>query len=1299
MVRKAFEWLGRPEEMAWSGGGGLTIPPGAPRTLSEALLRTASEHGDRGILHVHADRSTELQRYADLLIAARRVLSGLRARGLAPRDKVILQLDDLRDHFAVFWACVLGGFVPLTIAQPPTEEPTHAVVKKLVHAWQLLDRPLVMTQDRTRGLLARIFHAADAKAEIRIATIEPLRSGPVAAELHASAPDDVLFLQLTSGSTGVAKCIQETHRGVVAHVHGVTQLNGYQDSDITLNWLSMDHVAPTLTCHLKDVYVGCQQIHTRPEVILGDPLAWLDLIEAHRVTHTWSPNFGYKLVCDRLASARPRPRDLSSMKWFFNAGEQVTAAVVREFCARIATFGAAARTMQPAFGMAETATAVTYLNGFDPERSVYRISKASLGGALEWAAEHDAAAATFVDVGLPIPGVELRIADASNCLVPEGVVGRVQLRGAVVTPGYYRNDEANRAAFVGDGWFDSGDLGFLALGRLCITGRAKEMIITRGTHYYCSEIEEVVNEVAGVEPTFVAASSVADPSTGSDGLAIFFVPRSPGAGDEVAILRAIRAAVAAKLGLAPAAVVPLAREEFPKTTSGKIQRAQLKQWLEAGRYDERLQRLARAGEGDRGPSSPPAPDVRSRDHERGAAARGPGGRSLGEVEQVIGDAWKQALSIPRVGLHDNFFELGGHSLAMIAVQGRLRGALQREISSVEMFRYPTVGSLAAYLCGGAAGDGVGLPGGTRAAVHTGDVAIVGMAGRFPRARNIAELWQNLVEGVSGTSSLTDDEMIRAGVDPELLRSPGYVKAAPVLDDVEMFAAPFFGYTPREAEVMDPQQRIFLELSWEALEDAGYAPGTFDGAVGVFGGVTFNTYAHFLLPRRPGLDMELVSDLVGMEKDFVTTRVSYKLDLRGPSINVQTACSTSLVAVHLACRSLLAGEAEMALAGAVSVRVPHRAGHLYQEGGIFSSDGRCRAFDAGATGMVFGSGGGVVVLKRLACALRDHDTIHAVIKGSAINNDGSLKAGFTAPSVDGQVRVLRAAMASANVAPETISYVEAHGTGTALGDPIELAALSEAFDHGARRSARCALGSVKTHIGHLDVAAGIAGLIKTVGMLRHRQLVPSLHFEQPNPRLGLADSPFEIPTKLSPWPAGALPRRAGVSAFGFGGTNAHVVLEEAPVCDRAGSGGTAELLVLSARTEAALARARIDLADHLRRHPELDLGDVAYTLQRGRRAFEHRCMVVCGDAGDAIRALGDAESDRVATQVSEGQRPRIGFVLGGDPRWLASMGAELYRDEPAFTAAVDRCAEVLAADLGFALRSERYLAAAGALAAG
>ena len=428
------------------------------------------------------------------------------------------------------------------------------------------------------------------------------------------------------------------------------------------------------------------------------------------------------------------------------------------------------------------------------------------------------------------------------------------------------------------------------------------------------------------------------------------------------------------------------------------------------------------------------------------------------------------------------------------------------------------------------------------------IAIVGMSARFPGARTLGEFWANLRDGVESIRRLSDRELLAAGADPEVLRDPHYVKAASVLDGIELFDAPFFGFSPKDAAIMDPQHRVFLECAWEALENAGWCADQFPGSIGVFAGSGMNAYLMFhLLPNR-----ELMSSAglfllkqTGNDKDVLATRVSYQLNLTGPSMTVQTACSTSLVAVHVACQSLLNRECDMALAGGVTIEIPHKHGYIYREGEILSRDGHCRAFDAESSGTVFGSGAGVVVLRRLADALADGDRIHAVIRGSAINNDGARKVGYLAPSVDGQADVVAEALAVAEVPAETISYVETHGTGTPVGDPIEIAALTQAFRESTQARAFCAIGSLKTNIGHLDAAAGVAGLIKTVLALENKQLPPSLHFSQPNPRIDFASSPFYVNSRLAEWKGGGVPRRAGVTSLGIGGTNAHVIVEEAP----------------------------------------------------------------------------------------------------------------------------------------------------------
>ncbi|MDM9379461.1 SDR family NAD(P)-dependent oxidoreductase [Chlorogloeopsis sp. ULAP01] len=570
-----------------------------------------------------------------------------------------------------------------------------------------------------------------------------------------------------------------------------------------------------------------------------------------------------------------------------------------------------------------------------------------------------------------------------------------------------------------------------------------------------------------------------------------------------------------------------------------------------------------------------------------------------------------------------------------------------------------------------------------------EIAIIGMSGRFPGAKNIDIFWQNLCNGVESISFFTDKEVVSAGVNPAVINDPNYVKASGILDDIDLFDAKFFGFSPREAELTDPQHRLFMECVWSALENAGYNSENYSGAIGLFAGVALSTYLLANLYTHRDLMESEDSITIGNDKDFLATQISYKLNLKGPSINVQTACSTSLVAVHLACQSLMNGESDIALAGGVSIGVPQTTGYLYQPGGIHSPDGHCRAFDAQAQGTNGGNGLGVVVLKRLEDAIADGDCIHAVIKGSAINNDGCLKVGYTAPSVEGQREVILEALALAGVDPETITYVEAHGTGTILGDPIEIKALTQAFSASTKKKGYCAIGSVKTNIGHLNTAAGVTGLIKTVLALKHQKIPPSLHFQQPNPEIDFANSPFYVNSQLSEWQTNGIPRRAGVSSFGIGGTNAHVILEQAPVIPPSSSSRTWQLLLLSAKTSTALETATINLATHLQQNPEMNLADVAHTLQVGRRAFEHRRMVVCRDIEDALKALTSQEPQRVWTHHRQPKHCPVIFMFSGQGAQYVNMAQQLYAQEPTFQKQVDNCALILQPYLGMDIRSLLY----------
>ncbi|MFP2925792.1 beta-ketoacyl synthase N-terminal-like domain-containing protein [Pyxidicoccus sp. 3LG] len=572
-----------------------------------------------------------------------------------------------------------------------------------------------------------------------------------------------------------------------------------------------------------------------------------------------------------------------------------------------------------------------------------------------------------------------------------------------------------------------------------------------------------------------------------------------------------------------------------------------------------------------------------------------------------------------------------------------------------------------------------------------DIAIIGMACRFPGAANLDTFWRNLREGVESITFFSEEELARSGLPTELIRDPRYVRAAGILENVEGFDAGLFGYSPREAELIDPQQRLFLECAWEALEHAGCDPRRYPEPIGVYAGCGLNTYLLNNLASHEQLQASAraFQVLISNDKDLLPTRVSYKLNLRGPSVNVQTACSTSLVAIHLACQSILNGECDVALAGGASIRVPHKNGYLYEDGMTFSSDGHCRAFDATASGTVGANGVGVVVLKLLSQALADGDRVAAVIKGSAINNDGSAKAGFTAPGVTGQQAVIQEAHAVAGVPVGSITYVEAHGTGTSLGDPIELTALTRAFRAATAERGFCRIGSLKTNVGHMDTAAGAGGVIKLALALQHGLLPPTLNFVRPNPAIDFENSPFVVNDRLTPWQRQGGPRRAGVSSFGIGGTNAHLILEEAPPQTATAPSHTPQLLVLSAQTRTALESSATQLARHLEANPDLCLADVAHTLQTGRTELPHRLCVVATSPADAARALSSPARERVLSGFSATRERPVAFMFSGGGAQYVNMGAELRQREPVFREHVARCCELLRTRAGLDLEAVLY----------
>ena len=1298
------------------------------------------------------ERKDEEERltYKALDRKARSIAFRLRSTGMAGGRALLLYPPGL-EYIAAFFGCLYAGVIAVPVYPPHPAKPER-------------------TMPRLRGITksAQPFAALSTtsiQAMMELSFAEDKRVGSMGLIATDDIPDDgdpewrkpeiggesIAFLQYTSGSTGSPKGVMVSH-GNLMHNEKIMQMAFEVDeNDVTVGWLPLYHDMGLIGNVLQSVYVGMKCVLMSPTAFLQKPFRWLEAISQYRASVSGGPNFAYDLCALKIPPEQRTELDLSCWEAAFNGSEPIRPETLNRFSDAFEVSGFRKSAFFPCYGLAEGTLIVSGCEK-KSEPEFGHFDKDALNRNLAvLASKADENAVVLAGSGKTLDDQRVSIVnpDTMESRRP-GEIGEVWVSGRSVAAGYWNQPETTKQTFhaylsdKGDGpYLRTGDLGFFSEGELFITGRLKDLIIIRGRNYYPQDIEltatqsyprlrpgcsaafqvEVNGEdrlvvVSEVERRFVErrrkkdASGYEEDRRWADRRLVKELPeyvpedKTPLRVEKAS--EAIRGAVAKEHELEVYAVVLIKVGSLPKTSSGKIQRYICKSKF----LDNTLDAV--------GTSIPEKTDDVEisgfPDKETLLGMPLKDRRELTEsyLQNLISIAFRNVLDGKKVGIHDNFFDLGGDSLLLIRMQNKIKEVLRKDIQITDLFKYPSVSSLAGFL---AQGDEERpydfqeirerVKQQKRALSRHEPIAVIGMAGRFPGAGNTDEFWDNLRNGVDSVATFTDEEMKASGADPLLMNNPNYVRKGTVLDDIEMFDAAFFGVSPGEAAYMDPQHRLFMECAWETFENAGYDPEGFKGRVGVYAGSFFNFYLIKNLLPVPEFISDDEHNVILNDKDYLSTRISYILNLKGPSVSLSTACSTSLIAIHLACQGLLTHQCDMALAGGVSVLSSQKQGYLYKEGGMRSPDGRCRAFDANAKGTLFGSGMGAVLLKRLDDARADGDHVYAVIKGSAANNDGSIKAGYTAPGVNGQSEVIAEAQAVAEVEPETVTYVETHGTGTSIGDPIEIRALTEAFRAGTQKKGFCAIGSVKTNVGHLNMAAGVTGFIKTVLAIQHKAIPSSLHFERPNPAIDFAGTPFYVNTRLAEWRTDqGVPRRAGVSAFGVGGTNAHVVLEEAPDQNRVGEVETGErdaetlksddacfmpprLILLSAKTDSALDAASANLADYLRRGPDVALADVAYTLQVGRKAFSRRRAVVCHSVEDAAQALETLDPGRLFTTACEpGDRP-VAFMFPGQGAQYADMGLELYRNEPVFRGQIDVCSEHINPHLGFDLRHVLY----------
>lgn len=1069
--------------------------------------------------------------------------------------------------------------------------------------------------------LAAIAGEGETAAALATATALPLV--PLGGHDEAADPPSVdesveaaAYVLFTSGTTGRPKGVEVGHAAVSSFLDafGARYPQGPDEATLLKTPLSFDPSVAELFLPLTSggrLVVAGPQDHR-------DPAALAALIAAERVTQVLSvPSQIRELVEEDAAAGWSRVRRVVC------GGERLPAGLARRFAQRV--------------------PGGVLINAYGPTEATVLVTTWECRGEAE---------SEPVPLGRPLDNARVLVLDHTRRPLPVGAVGELYLGGPCLAHGYLGRRDLTEAAFVadplipGERLYRSGDLGRLVRGDdgclvLQFLGRADRQVKLRGQRVELEEIEAVARTAEGV---LAAAARMITAPSGEAVLAVAVVPTDPAVPPHAGALSA-HAALHLPSGVAPRHWLVVSR--LPQTTHGKLD-------------GEALDRQLAATFVTRGTAAGAAAA------SQGRPLSAPTGDQADTTQRAIAGIWAEVLGLPEVGLDQHFFDLGGSSLLLARVRHRLEQRGLGPVSLLDLVRHPTIADLAAFL------DGA-RPQTITAARVTGSgsdhaIAVIGMSARVPGATDLDSFWQLSVEGREGLTRFTREELLAAGVRPEEIDDPHYVPVNGVIDGVEEFDARFFGYSPREAELLDPQQRLFLHAAWHALEHAGYGRQHLSRAVGVFAGCEISSYLLFNLASRldsrelnGGYELALAND-----KDFLATRVAYAFDLHGPAMAIQTACSTSLTAVTAACDALVAGRCEMALAGGVALHLPQRQGYRHRVGLVASPSGHCRPFDAAAGGTVNGNGVGVVVLKPLARALADGDTIHAVIRGWGLSNDGTAKLGFTAPSEEAQARAIAQAWAHAGIAPERLGLIEAHGTGTALGDPIEVAALRRAWGDRPVAGGPCWLGAVKSNIGHLGAAAGVSGLIRTVLAVEHRTIPPVVGFTQANPAIGFEGSPFAVSATAREWPDRGGPATAGVSSFGIGGTNVHVVVEAAPAPASPPEDAAWQVLPVSAGSREGLDRAVDALTARLEEERGPSMADTAFTLQEGREAFAWRTAVVARDRTEAARRLKAA----AGVNTQRGTAPVVGALFPGQGAQHPDMLLDLYRDLPAFRAEID-----------------------------
>nr|WP_103508789.1 hybrid non-ribosomal peptide synthetase/type I polyketide synthase [Streptomyces sp. SM13] len=1285
-------------------------------TLLDVLLDAVREAPGQVVVHVRGDGSELTVSLRELLDESLRVAGGLRAAGLAPGACVPLLADRSEDFQPMFWGALAAGLVPVPLAPD---------ARRVLPVWEHLERPPVLVDASTALVAGELPGGAHALA------LDALREGPALREPAAAAPEEVAFVQFSSGSTGAPKGVEVTHAAVLANLEQIRAASALGADDVVVSWMPYFHDMGLIGTHLAPLAARARQVKIGPLTFAKRPRMWFEVADRHRATVLSAANFALALAVRRVPDEVLARLDLSAVRLLLVGAEPIAPAVWRAFALKTRPAGLDPAAAQPVYGLAEATLAVT----FPPPGEVavpLVLDRASLSGGVAVDAEQGPGAVELMDVGLPVAGCDVCVVDDAGTVLGDRRVGHIMVSGPQLARGYHGLPGVSAEVFA-EGWLRTGDLGFLRDGRLCVTGRHKDVLFLNGRTFHATDVETVAAATPGLPAGTPAVIGSTDPVTGAERVVVF-IPWARPPRDAAEVLERVAARVREALFQDDVRVLVLPPGAFPRTTSGKLQRRLLRERFEAGEQGTGEQRV-----GGGGVAPPAAPRGAQAARSSKELRTAPEPRSAAGTVEVVREVWARVLgrSAEAIGVHEPFGSLGGTSLKAMEVLVALEDAFGVTLPPAVIRDHGTVTALAGHLLTVVPGTPpsapevslpssapeigpppsapevslpssapeIGLPSSAPEAVGSAvsragtAAAVIGMACRFPGADTPEAFWDLLVDGHDAVGPVPQERWDDGHDRPEARPSAPRQRWAALLDDPAAFDAGYFGIGEEEARALDPQARLFLELAHEALERAGYAgPRRRGRRIGVFAAVGDSGYRE-VLDRASADGSPPPTALTGNLPSLIAARVSQSLDLDGPALAVDTACSSGLVALHLARRSLLDGECDLAVVGGVNLHLTSAPHRLLEAAGALSPTGRSRAFSTDADGFVPGEGGAAIVLTRLDAARLADDPVLAVVRGTAVNNDGRSMS-LMAPNPLRQREAITRAYEASGVDPAAVTYVEAHGTGTAVGDPIELRSLAHAFPVRPDGEPRL-LGSVKTNIGHLLNAAALPALVKVVLALGHRRLPPSLHRTPASP--GLAPAGFSVVSEARDWTS-AGPLVAGINAFGFGGTNAHAVLEEAPpapapspstspgVARDVADEGT-HLLTLSARSSGGLRDAVAQLAAHLESRPQLREGDVCRTASTSRDEGPHRLAVVAdGDLRERLAAIASATTGTgTGTGTGRGRgtdetggrigsvvrsRPRVVFLFPGQGTQFPGRDRALYRTASVFRDTLDEASALL-----------------------